>query len=376
VKTTPYWLEEPAPPLDRPIPIGRPDVIVIGGGVTGCACALRLAEEGVHVRLHEARRIAAGASGRNGGFALRGLALPYDVAAARLGRAHARAMTAATEDGLSALEALAGDAFDRTGSLRLAADDDELHALAAEYEALAADGFAVEWVDDLDEPIRGLYRGALLHPSDGSIQPARWVRRLAGHAAAAGAEIREESPIALDAAEREADAVVVATDGFTAAVVPELAASVRPTRGQMLATEPLPEIRYRRPHYARNGFDYWQQLSDGRLVLGGRRDAAVDEEWTDVEQPTETIQQHLEVLSRDLTGGSVSVSHRWAGIWGTTPDSLPLAGRIPGRERAWVAAGYSGHGNVLGFVCGSLVADALLGRPADLLGLFDPARFG
>jgi glycine/D-amino acid oxidase-like deaminating enzyme len=55
---------------------------------------------------------------------------------------------------------------------------------------------------------------------------------------------------------------------------------------------------------------------------------------------------------------------------------LPLVGRVPGRERIWVAAGYSGHGNVLGFACGRLVAGAILGETgAPQLALFDPARF-
>jgi gamma-glutamylputrescine oxidase len=54
----------------------RVDVAVIGGGVTGCSCALTLAERGLRVRLFEASEIAGGASGRNGGFALRGGAAP------------------------------------------------------------------------------------------------------------------------------------------------------------------------------------------------------------------------------------------------------------------------------------------------------------
>ena len=62
-------------------------MVVVGGGVTGCSCALTLAERGVRVRLYEAREIAGGASGRNGGFALRGAAAPYDAArASSLGR--------------------------------------------------------------------------------------------------------------------------------------------------------------------------------------------------------------------------------------------------------------------------------------------------
>ena len=71
-------------PLD-----GRPDVEIVGGGVTGCSCALTLAGSGLRVRLHEAREIASGASGRNGGFALRGGAMAYDSAREWLG--HERA---------------------------------------------------------------------------------------------------------------------------------------------------------------------------------------------------------------------------------------------------------------------------------------------
>jgi glycine/D-amino acid oxidase-like deaminating enzyme len=68
------------------------------------------------------------------------------------------------------------------------------------------------------------------------------------------------------------------------------------------------------------------------------------------------------------------VDYRWAGIFGLTQDMLPLVGRVPGRDGTWVAAGYSGHGNVLGFLCGRLVAHAILGRDDPLLALFDPAR--
>jgi len=58
--------------------------------VTGCSCALSLAEHGLRVRLHEAREIAAGASGRNGGFALRGATAPYDQARTAIGAERAR----------------------------------------------------------------------------------------------------------------------------------------------------------------------------------------------------------------------------------------------------------------------------------------------
>jgi gamma-glutamylputrescine oxidase len=369
-----YWLEEEWSLPARPTTAAPPDVVVIGGGVTGCACALRLAQAGVRVRLHDARSIAGGASGRNGGFALRGASRPYDETHRALGAEVARTLMTSTEEGLRRLASLAGDAFRPVGSLRLAASEGEIESLRAEHDLLAADGFAVEWVDGLDAPLDALYLGAILHPTDGAIQPARWVRRLATHAVEAGAELREHAPITPERAAREADVVVVATDGFTAATVAELARHVVPTRGQVLLTEPLPERRYARPHYARGGFDYWQQLPDGRLVLGGRRDASLATEATDVEETTEPIQARLDELAEQLVGSRVPVTHRWAGIWGTTADGLPLVGRLPGHERAWIAAGYSGHGNVLGLVCGRLVADAILGEPSPLMAVFDPSR--
>src|SRR5207248_2082026 len=82
----------------------------------------------------------------------------------------------------------------------------------------------------------------------------------------------------------------------------------------------------------------------------------------------------LERFLGELTDGEARISHRWAGIFALTQDMLPLVGRVPGHEDLWIAAGYSGHGNVMGFGCGRLVADAMLGERPELLGLFDPRR--
>ncbi len=369
----PYWLEDPCEPLPRRRVEGRADVAIVGGGVTGCSCALTLARRGVSVTLHEAREVAGGASGRNGGFALRGAAVPYDEARSLLGRERARRLMMLSERALDRMEGLADGAFRRVGSLRLAVDEEELDALRHEHEALTEDGFAVEWVEALDPPLDRLYAGATLNPDDGAIHPARWVRRLAAHAADAGVDIREGKAVTVD--ELDADVVVVAADGFTASLLPELAPLVRATRGQVLATSPLPELRYARPHYARGGFDYWHQLPDGRLVIGGNRDVAFATEETEVEETTAEIQRRIEALAEALITGVPPVTHRWAGIWGTTPDLIPLVGRVPGRADVWVAGGYSGHGNALGLACGELVARGILGEEPPELELFDPARF-
>jgi gamma-glutamylputrescine oxidase len=370
---TSYWLDEPAPTRPERSLSGTPDAVVVGGGVTGCSCALALAEAGLRVRLYEAGEIAGGASGRNGGFALRGGAAPYDVTARAIGREAARELWRRTEDVLDRMQGLAGPALRRTGSLRLAGDEDEREALRREYEALRADGFEAEW-RELDPPVAGRFGAAVFHPGDGVLHPGRWVRRLGVAAAEAGVEIREHSRVE-SLEEIDVGHVVIATDGYPSGLLGELEGLIIPTRGQMIATEPIRDLLFECPHYGRHGFDYWHQRPDGRVLAGGFRDSELQTEFTALEETTPGIQRALEAFVAELVGRPLLVTHRWAGIFGFVPDFLPVVGRVPGEERVWIAGGYSGHGNVLGLLCSELVTDAILGRetPA-LLRLFDPAR--
>src|SRR6266540_1518093 len=234
----PYWLDEPSEPVPlRPLD-RAPEVEVVGGGITGCSCATALAAGGVRVRLYEAREIATGASGRNGGFALRGGAMAYHHARKWLGADRAREYWRWTETYLDRMEELGGEAFRRTGSLRLAADEEERDELRAEFEALEEDGFEAEWIDRPGGALAGKFPAAMLHPPDAVLQPAHLVKR----------------------------------------------------RAQMLSTEPLPELLYERPHYGRQGFDYWHQRRDGTLLVGGFRDISLDSEFTDEEETTKPIQ--------------------------------------------------------------------------------------
>ena len=299
--------------------------------------------------------------------------MPYDEARSRLGQEAARGLWRLTERYLVRLAELGGDAFRAVGSLRLAADEAERDELRAEYRAFREDGFEAEWIDELTPVLAARFPSAIRHPGDGALQPARWVRRLAALAAEAGAEIHEHSRVD-SLGDVEASHVVIATDGYSQGLLPELETAVQPTRGQVVVTEPLDERRFPCPHYARHGFDYWQQLPDGRLVVGGRRDTTLEAENTAIEETTEVIQAQIEQLMVELVGRLPRITHRWAGLFGTTADRLPLVGAVPGRDGVWVAAGYSGHGNVMGLACGELVAQAVLGRPAPELELFEPAR--
>src|SRR5436853_2989879 len=174
----------------------------------------------MRVRVYDARGLGTGASGRNGGFALRGAAARYDVARETYGADAARDLWRRTEEAVDRLESLAGDAFRRTGSLRLAADVEERVEILAEYEALREDGFAAAWRDELPH-LRPDFRGAIFHPFDGAVQPARFVRRLAGLAAENGVAFQDHRRVeSLDGL--EAEQVVIATDGSGRGLLAEL----------------------------------------------------------------------------------------------------------------------------------------------------------
>jgi glycine/D-amino acid oxidase-like deaminating enzyme len=370
---TPYWLDEPVPALSSTGRTGRVDVGIVGAGITGCACALALAEAGASVRVVDARRVAEGASGRNGGFALRGTTTPYDEVVASLGRESALALWQWTEAELRALRAHAGDTFRPTGSLRLATGAEEREDLREEVEALWADGLEADWIDAPGGLLSGRFSAAIRHPTDGALQPARFVRRIASYAAEAGATFVEGRRVT-DPAELDAATVVVATDGYPSGLLGELEGLIVPTRGQVIATEPLAERLFTTPHYGRHGFDYWHQADDGRIVAGGFRDVSLEREFTAEEALTDDVQEALSSFVNDLVGRELRVDYRWAGIFGLVLDFLPVVGPVPEQPRTWVAGGYSGHGLVLGFACGRLAARAILGDRDALLDLFEPRR--
>jgi glycine/D-amino acid oxidase-like deaminating enzyme len=162
----------------------------------------------------------------------------------------------------------------------------------------------------------------------------------------------------------ECGAVVVAVDGGLERVLGELEGRVRSTRLQMLGTEPV-EPRFPRPVYHRWGYDYWQQLPDGRIALGGGRDRHADAEWGAPAEPSEAVQADLERLLRDQLGVDAPVTHRWAGVVAYTDDELPVLEEV--RPGVLAVGGHNGHGNVMGSACARAAAQIALGRPAPRL---------
>ena len=379
--TTAYWLDEPyepRPPLAGDVAV---EACVIGAGVAGLACARRLAGHGVDTVVIERDTVAGGASGRNGGFLIAGLAPFHNDAVELYGRDYARSVYARTLDVQERMYGLAAelgvpDAVRRVGLLRVSASEEEADHVRGHVEALRADGFPGELVerDQLPRALRGYAHNGCLTDHDGALQPAHWIRALARDAERAGARIYEGTPVeapvsapdegrvAAGAGSIRANHVIVAADGALPALVPSYDGRVRTRRLHMVGTEPVPERVVDQLVYARWGYEYFQQRPDGRILAGGFGDVDGADSYTDRTDGSPAIWERIERYLREDIGVEAPITHRWTGTVGYSEDRRPFVGPVPGRPGLYLAGGYSGTGNVPGFLAGEEVADMVAGE--------------
>jgi len=344
------------------------DVCVVGLGGSGLAAIGELARRGRRVVGIDAGRVGGGAAGRNGGFFLAGIAAFHHHAADRLGRELATTLYRLT---LAEMDRMAEETpalIRRVGSLRIAASPEELRDCERQLAVMREDGLPVEAYD-------GPEGRGLLVPGDGVFQPLARCRTLAERLRQGGVRLFERSRATEIAADRvvtdegegevRCEQVLVAVDGRLEALLPELRGRIRTARLQMLATAPAPEVRFPRPVYARYGYDYWQQLPDGSIALGGARDLGGDDEWTHDAEPTLPVQQALDTLLRERLGVRAPVTHRWAASVGYTENVLPIADEV--RPGVWAIGGYSGTGNVVGAMLGRAAAAMLVDGRSELV---------
>lgn len=362
----------PIPPLQGMV---KADICVIGLGGSGLAALRHLQRNGVRRLVGlDAGGIASGAAGRNGGFLLAGPACFHHRARERWGASFARDLYDLTLRGMRQMVRETSGPIARTGSVRVAATDAERLDIQAHLEALTADGFAGErWSGPEGDGLR--------IPDDAVFQPQERCDQLAEQAWDDGAWLYGDSPALEITAERvrtprgevQCEAVLVCVDGGLDRLLPELADRVDTRRLQMLGTAPAKLGRYTGAYYYRDGLDYWQQLADGRFVVGGCRDVEPDQGRATQAVPTEPVQQAIELVLRDILGVRAPITHRWAGLVGFTPDDLPIAEQV--RPGVFAAGGYSGTGNVLGKLAGEAIADLARGAPIpELVRLLDQAR--
>ena len=360
---TPVWDDHPWTPLPALHGEVEADVCVVGLGGSGLSAVSELLAHGARVVGLEAGTVGGGAAGRNGGFLLAGTAMFYHDAVRRLGRERARRIYQLTLREMDRITEGTPGQVRRVGSLRIARSAEEWRDCGAQLGAMRR--------DDLEaRPYNGPEGRGLLFPADGSLQPLARCRVLAEGARRAGAQLFEGSPARTLAGDEvttpggrvQCQAVIVAVDGRLETLLPELAGRVRTARLQMLATAPTREVALPRPVYVRWGYEYYQQLPDGRVTLGGFRDAGGEAEWEDSGELSAVVQDRLGAFLRRDLKVSAPVTHRWAAPVGYTASGLPVLDEV--RPKLWALGSYSGTGNVIGALLGRAAARLALGLGA------------
>lgn len=368
---SPLWDDATWTPFAPLVGAAEADVCVVGLGGTGLAGVREALDRGLSVIGLDAGPVAGGAAGRNGGFLLAGLAAFHHNARRILGADRARRLYECTIEQVDRISEETPAAVRRVGSLRLATTSAEEADCRAHLASLLDDGLP-------GAEYHGPEGTGLLIPTDAAFNPLLRCRMLARQLADRGARLYEGVPalhvgagaVETPAGTIRAGLILLAADGGLAALAPALEDRVRPVRLQMIGTAPTGEARIPRPVYARYGMDYWQQLPDGRITLGGFRDAGGDAEWTTDATPTETIQSALEEFLRTTLGVHAPITHRWAATVSYTREGiLPVLEEVePG---VWAMGAYNGTGNLVGPLCARAAVElAVTGRSelGELLG--------
>ena len=155
--------------------------------------------------------------------------------------------------------------------------------------------------------------------------------------------------------------LLVATNAFARQLLPQL--DVTPARGQVIVTSPIDNLPFQGTFHFDEGFYYFRNLGD-RVLLGGARNKAFEEETTSEMALSDTIQQELERFLREviLPGRHYTIEHRWSGIMGMGGEKMPILRAV--NDHVFCAVRMSGMGVALAPVVGEKIA-ALMTDSAD-----------
>lgn len=377
-------------------------VVVIGGGIVGCATAYFAARSGMEVTLLERRTIGFGASGRNPGFVWLHCRNPgFGLEISRAGR---RLYDELLDDLPEPFE------FRAEGGLMYFKTPEQGRVFEQFVAARRADGLAMEMIDggavrSLIPPIREDVLGASFCSEDAQINTPTVVCALAAGARAEGALIREGvdvddlvwdgedvAGVVTDEGRIDADAVVVAAGAWSTALLARAGFDlpVGAERLQVMATEPLPRMfgpvvygplaakQYRlfrdlpawdveaftAPYETEHGMEMLQlvaQRASGEVLLGCPMDYPPELDFrptlAGLEMTARAVREDFPALA------DAPIDRVWAGVLPYTTDMAPVIGESA--PNLFIAAGHV-FGNAAGPMTGRLITQMLLGEPTEI----------
>ncbi len=364
------------------------DLIIVGAGIVGAACAAECARVGFKVLVVDRGPIGGGTTAAGMGH----IVVMDDSEAQLALTAYSRRLWRQLVDDLPPEVE-----YDQCGTLWVAADDEEMAEVHRKQQHYGQRGVRVEVLDAASvskaEPnLRPGLAGGLRVPDDAVVYPPCAARFFLDRAKQYGAQVRigmavrellPEGGVALEDGTRlPARHSVSATGPWSPALTPGL--PVRKRKGHLVITDRHPgfvhhqivELGYLKSAHALSqdsvAFNI-QPRKTGQMLIGSSRqfdaeDAAVDQSILD--RMLKRSMEYLPAL------GQLSAIRVWTGHCAATPDKLPLIGPSWVSDRIWLATGHEGLGITTSLATGRLLADLLLRRPTEIPAeSYAPARF-
>ncbi len=352
------------------------DVAIAGGGIVGAACAAECARAGMSVALVERELVGSGATAAGMGHIV---VMDDSAAQFALTRFSQRLWHEMSAEFPSEVE------FEPTGTIWVAADDDEMAEVRRKHEYYAARGVRTEILDqhslrEAEPNLRLGLAGGLLAPEDAVVYPPCAALYFWKRARDAGATLISGTVAKLEAGNLQlAEGTVIAagvTVNAAGAWASELTAGVkiRKRKGHLLITDRYPEfVRHQLVElgYLKSAHSVTsdsvafnvQPRRTGQLLIGSSRQ--YDNESKNIDH--DILQRMLERACAFMPGiGPLSSIRAWTGFRAATPDKLPLIGPWPESPGLFLATGHEGLGITTSLATARLLVDQIAGRPSEI----------
>lgn len=362
------------------------DVVIIGGGIVGCACAYYLARADVKVHLVERGPLGSGASRA-------GMSHVVTWEEPEIHLALARASQHLYEE--LAEELPIDIEYRQTGSLAVVEQPEAMQSMANRVDRLRDWGLACDLLDEsglrcLEPNLAPGLPGGAYFPSDGMVNPLLATQALAQAARQHGAIIEtgiEVTGIDLDPRSRSVLGVQTARGSLVARQVVIAAGAwsinlgrmagiqlpIQPRKGTLVVTPPVPDDLLRCKVILSAGYmesiqgdgsgvavaANIQQVKNGNLLLGSSRQFAGFDTLVEPEVVGEVVRRCVRILP---TLAGLQAIRFWSGLRPYTPDLLPIIGPLSAVPGLYVAAGHEGIGITEGPVTGLLISQILAGE--------------
>lgn len=364
------------------------DIVIIGGGIAGLSAAYWLQKEDptMRISLVEKYELGDGATGRNAGFITCGSVEHFNRLVEKHGEAEAKEIWRYSEVNLELLkeEIFQGREsdlmFEHKGSFSLASTKEEFAELKNSASIMEGMGINVDIIEEAGIKSRlgaENFVGGIKYIGDASVHPLLMLQEIRkkientknevkfyeNHEVFAIDESGGDKVVRTKHVTFKTPIVVFATNGYGPQLHPFFEDKIFPTRGQILATEPV-ERFMEGPCYANFVLDYFRQLPTGEMVIGGFRQLQKDVEIGYSDETSDVIQKALEEFLHQHIPAvrKAKITHRWSGIMGFSVDGQPMVGALPTDPQCFFLGGFTAHGLGLAFHSGKVLTDSMFDR--------------